>query len=297
MFFDLLNILKNLFCFTGSYSNDVFPEPLSVEEEEKCIKGKMEGNIEDRNKLIEHNLRLVAHIIKKFDNKYVDSDDLISIGTIGLIKGVDTFSSDKGVKITTYCARCIENEILMYFRSNNRYNNDISINDAVGFDKDGNEIAIMDVLKTPNPDFVSDIDLKDNIELLKKYINITKSEKKYNNGYIYSYTFPNGSSLYYTFVDKIYFFSENVKAIETAINNINTKNILNEMTKKIDDYNPNYIFTIQLEKANRILKYFNVPLRNWSYPNNLVIGSSVNSNYTHINISFDANFRKLKNNQ
>lgn len=178
MFFDLLNILKNLFCFTGSYSNDVFPEPLSVEEEEKCIKGKMKGNIEDRNKLIEHNLRLVAHIIKKFDNKYVDSDDLISIGTIGLIKGVDTFSSDKGVKITTYCARCIENEILMYFRSNNRYNNDISINDAVGFDKDGNEIAIMDVLKTPNPDFVSDIDLKDNIELLKKYINVLTPREK-----------------------------------------------------------------------------------------------------------------------
>lgn len=178
MFFDLLNILKNLFCFTGSYSNDVFPEPLSVEDEEKCIKGKMEGNIEDRNKLIEHNLRLVAHIIKKFDNKYVDSDDLISIGTIGLIKGVDTFSSDKGVKITTYCARCIENEILMYFRSNNRYNNDISINDAVGFDKDGNEIAIMDVLKTPNPDFVSDIDLKDNIELLKKYINVLTPREK-----------------------------------------------------------------------------------------------------------------------
>lgn len=178
MFFNLLDILKNLFCFTGSYSNDVFPEPLSVEEEEKCIKGKMEGNIEDRNKLIEHNLRLVAHIIKKFDNKYVDSDDLISIGTIGLIKGVDTFFSDKGVKITTYCARCIENEILMYFRSNNRYNNDISINDAVGFDKDGNEIAIMDVLKTPNPDFVSDIDLKDNIELLKKYINVLTPREK-----------------------------------------------------------------------------------------------------------------------
>ena len=178
MFFNLLDILKNLFCFTGSYSNDVFPEPLSVEEEDKCIKGKMEGNIEDRNKLIEHNLRLVAHIIKKFDNKYVDSDDLISIGTIWLIKGVDTFSSDKGVKITTYCARCIENEILMYFRSNNRYNNDISINDAVGFDKDGNEIAIMDVLKTPNPDFVSDIDLKDNIELLKKYISVLTPREK-----------------------------------------------------------------------------------------------------------------------
>ena len=178
MFFDIFNILKNLFCLTGSYSNDVFPEPLSPEEEDKCIKGKMNGNMDDRNKLIEHNLRLVAHIIKKFDNKYVSSDDLISIGTIGLIKGVDTFSSDKGVKITTYCARCIENEILMYFRSNNRYNNDISINDAVGYDKDGNEIAIMDVLKTPNPDFAADIDLKDNIVLLKKYINVLTPREK-----------------------------------------------------------------------------------------------------------------------
>ena len=178
MFFSIIDILKNLFCFTGSYSNDVFPEPLDPIEEEKCIKGKMNGNMDDRNKLIEHNLRLVAHIIKKFDNKYVDSDDLISIVTIGLIKGVDTFSSDKGVKITTYCARCIENEILMYFRSNNRYNNDISINDAVGFDKDGNEIAIMDVLKTPTPDFAADIDLKDNILLLKKYISVLTPREK-----------------------------------------------------------------------------------------------------------------------
>ena len=178
MFFSIIDILKNLFCFTGSYSNDVFPETLDPIEEEKCIKGKMNGNMDDRNKLIEHNLRLVAHIIKKFDNKYVDSDDLISIGTIGLIKGVDTFSSDKGVKITTYCARCIENEILMYFRSNNRYNNDISINDAVGFDKDGNEIAIMDVLKTPTPDFAADIDLKDNILLLKKYISVLTPREK-----------------------------------------------------------------------------------------------------------------------
>ena len=127
-------------------------------------------------------------------------------------------------------------------------------------------------------------------------INITKSDKQYNNSYIYSYTFPDGSSLYYTFIDKIYFFSEDSKAIETAINNMNNQKNLNEMIKKIDDYNPNYIFTIQLEKANSILKYFNVPLRNWSYPNNLVIGSSINSNHTHINISFDANFTKLKNN-
>ena len=142
MFFSIIDILKNLFCFTGSYSNDVFPEPLDPIEEEKCIKGKMNGNMDDRNKLIEHNLRLVAHIIKKFDNKYVDSDDLISIGTIGLIKGVDTFSSDKGVKITTYCARCIENEILMLIRMGKKHNQTYSLQDPLGEDKDGNEITV-----------------------------------------------------------------------------------------------------------------------------------------------------------
>lgn len=178
MFLSVLNLFKNLFYVTGSYSNDVFPEPLSLDEENICIRKKMEGDMAARNKLIEHNLRLVAHITKKFDNKFVSNDDLISIGTIGLIKGVDTFSLDKGVKITTYCARCIENEILMYFRSNNRYSRDISINEAVGYDKDGNEIAIMDVLKTPSVDFLEDIDLKDKIKLLKKYMMVLTPREK-----------------------------------------------------------------------------------------------------------------------
>lgn len=104
-------LFKSIF-LTGSYSNQVFPDPLTKEEEEEMIKRMKLGNNEARNKLIEHNLRLVAHIVKKFDSKYVDQDDLISIGTIGLIKGIDTFSNDKGVRITTYCARCIENAIL-----------------------------------------------------------------------------------------------------------------------------------------------------------------------------------------
>ena len=172
MFFQLFSMLKELFCFTGSYSNEVFPEPLTSEEEEVCILKMEQGDKNARNQLIEHNLRLVAHIVKKFDPKNGEADDLISIGTIGLIKGVDSFSKDKGVKITTYCARCIENEILMYFRSNNKYSRDISINEAVGFDKDGNEIAIQDVLKSPKPDFVEDINIKDNILLLKKYIKV-----------------------------------------------------------------------------------------------------------------------------
>lgn len=177
MFF-LLSLFKDLMCFTGSYSNEVFPEPLSAEDEERYIKLKCEGDKEARNKLIEHNLRLVAHITKKFDSKYVSSDDLISIGTIGLIKGVDTFSPDKGVKITTYCARCVENEILMFFRSNNKYSKDISINEVVGYDKDGGEISIMDVLKAPRPDFLSDIEKQDNISLINKYIDVLSKREK-----------------------------------------------------------------------------------------------------------------------
>lgn len=168
----LFEIIKSLFCFTGSYSNDVFLEPLSSEEEDECIKKKMLGDTESRNKLIEHNLRLVAHIVKKFDSKYSDTDDLISIGTIGLIKGIDTFEANKNVKITTYCARCIENEILMYFRKSNKYSKDVSINESVGFDKDGNEIAIQDILKTENVDFCDEIDLKDNIDCLYEYMNV-----------------------------------------------------------------------------------------------------------------------------
>ena len=109
MFFSVLNIIKDLLFFTGSYSNEVFLDPLTSEEEKKYIKLKESGDKTARNKLIEHNLRLVAHIVKKYDKNNIDTDDLISIGTIGLIKGVDTFSSNKGVKITTYCARCIEN--------------------------------------------------------------------------------------------------------------------------------------------------------------------------------------------
>lgn len=178
MFLSIINLLKGVFLFTGSYSNNVFPDPLTKEEEEKAIEGARRGDKEQRNKLIEHNLRLVAHIVKKFDYKNADQDDLISIGTIGLIKGVDTFSNKKGTKITTYCARCIENEILMYFRSNNKNNKNVSLNEAIGFDKEGNEITIMDVLKTPKPDFVEEITIKDNIKLLDQYMKILTPREK-----------------------------------------------------------------------------------------------------------------------
>ena len=164
--------------FTASYSNNVFPDPLSKEEEDKYIELARLGDKDARSKLIEHNLRLVAHIVKKFEYKNVDQDDLISIGTIGLIKGVDSYSLKHGTKITTYCARCIENEILMYFRSNNKNSKNISINESIGFDKEGNEITILDVLKMPKPDFLEEIHTKDNIELLKKYIKVLNEREK-----------------------------------------------------------------------------------------------------------------------
>ena len=176
--FSIINIIKDILFFTGSYSNEVFKDPLSKEEELECLEKLKFNDKEARNKLIEHNLRLVAHIAKKFDTTYVSLDDLISIGTIGLIKGIDTYSSSKGTKITTYVARCIENEILMYFRANSKTFKNISINDSVGYDKEGNEISILDVLKTDSPDFVEGISLKDNILLLNKYMQVLNKREK-----------------------------------------------------------------------------------------------------------------------
>lgn len=178
MLINIINLLKTLIFFRTSYSNNVFKEPLSKGEEEKYINLLLQKDKNARNILIEHNLRLVAHIAKKFENTKVDNDDLISIGTIGLIKGIDSYSKKHGTKITTYCARCIENEILMYFRSNKKNNSNISLDDPIGYDKEGNDITILDILKTPKPDYVEEIDTKDNVELLKKYLNILTPREK-----------------------------------------------------------------------------------------------------------------------
>ncbi len=173
----LVTIIKNMFFFTGSYSNNAFPEPLSKEEEQKQIELMLKKDKNARNTLIEHNLRLVSHIVKKYNIKE-DSDDLISIGIIGLIKGIDSFSPDKGNKLTTYCARCIDNEILMHFRNNKKNNANISLDEQIGYDKDGNEISLLDILKTPNLDYIEDINLKDNINLLEKYLNILSERER-----------------------------------------------------------------------------------------------------------------------
>ncbi len=178
MFLSFLNIIKDMIFFTGSYSNNVFPDPLSNEEEKLYVSRMLEGDKDARNKLIEHNLRLVAHIVKKFESKDNNSDDLISIGTIGLIKGIDTYKQNKSTKITTYAARCVQNEILMYFRSNKKNQNNVSLNDSIGYDKEGNEISLIDVLKSESKDLADLLHDENNIFLLNKYLKLLDEREK-----------------------------------------------------------------------------------------------------------------------
>ena len=177
MFLNLLNIIKDMLFFTGSYSNSIFPEPLSMEEEEECIDKMLAGDKSARNKPIEHNLRLVAHIVKKFDSKD-NTDDLISIGTIGLIKGIDSYKKTYQTRITTYAARCIQNELLMHFRSQKKQGITVSLNDAIGFDKEGNEINLIDVIKDKQRDLFDDLEIKNNVSLLNKYLKILNEREK-----------------------------------------------------------------------------------------------------------------------
>ncbi len=178
MFEFFVNFIRNML-LTGAYQNQVFKDPLPKEEEEFHIKKMLEGDMKSREILIEHNIRLVAHIVKKYGEKGDALDDLISIGTIGLIKGIDSFSKSNGAKLTTYCARCIDNEILMHYRNSKKYSKNISLDESIGFDKEGNEITIVDILKTPSPDFVSDITTKDDIKKLNKYMDVlTERERK-----------------------------------------------------------------------------------------------------------------------
>ena len=174
----LKRLFSNFYIFTASYSNNIFPQPLSKEEEEETLLKANMGDKEARCKLIEHNLRLVAHIVKKYDYRNEDMDDLISIGTVGLIKGVDSYSSKHKTRLTTYCARCIENEILMYFRSNKKNNKNVSIDEAVGYDKEGNVITLLDILKTKDPDFAMELHREDNLKYLSKYFKILTDREK-----------------------------------------------------------------------------------------------------------------------
>ena len=166
----LISLIKGLSFFTGSYSNTVFLDPLSKEEEEKYINLLEQKDKDARNKLIEHNLRLVAHIVKKFDQGSADQDDLISIGTIGLIKGVDSYNKDKNIKLTTYVAKCIENEILMYLRKNASQKNEVSIDEPLNIDWDGNELLLSDVLGSDGDEVGRGIEQEDERYLLLSFV-------------------------------------------------------------------------------------------------------------------------------
>lgn len=146
-FLQLLNEVFTAVFFTGYIANSQsFPHPLSVEEEKKYLELFSQGDEEARNILIERNLRLVAHIAKKYNTGNIDNDDMISIGTIGLIKAITSFDPNKGIRLATYAARCIENEILMYLRATRKFQNEVSLHEPIGTDKEGNEISLMDII-------------------------------------------------------------------------------------------------------------------------------------------------------
>lgn len=143
-----LLLMNSLLLMLRISPGDSFPKPLSREEEQRYLERWSQGDIESRNILVEHNLRLVAHIIKKYFTQSEDAEDLISIGTIGLIKGIDTYKPEKGVRLATYASRCIENEILMHFRSGKKSAGDLSLSDALDVDSEGNGLSVMDVVAT-----------------------------------------------------------------------------------------------------------------------------------------------------
>lgn len=168
------NLIFLILYITGANS---FPRPLNAAEEKLCLQKLKNGDMSARDTLINRNLRLVAHIIKKYYSSYGDQDDLISIGTIGLIKAVDSFNGDKGTRLATYAARCIENEILMYFRNLKKISLEVSINDTIDTDKDGNALTLMDVISCDDT-ILETIDEKMKIEKLKGYMEKALDERE-----------------------------------------------------------------------------------------------------------------------
>ena len=155
----------------------VFPRPLSQKEEKELLIKMGQGDMEARNKLVEHNLRLVAHIVKKYYAMGTDPDDLVSIGTIGLIKAINTYNCEKNIKLSSYASRCIENEILMHFRSTKKNALDISINEEIDSDADGNALTLMDVMATEDS-IVDDLDTKIKTEKLGRFIKETLTPRE-----------------------------------------------------------------------------------------------------------------------
>ena len=163
-FFEFLK--SSVFLLGYISSNNLFPEPLSAEEEKNYLKLMKEGDEESRNILIERNLRLVAHVCKKYSTTKVEQDDLISIGTIGLIKGINSFEESKGVRLATYVARCIDNEILMFLRSTKKLGAEVYLEDPIGKDKDDNTVTLQEVLENDDRSIEEEVDLKFKVKKL-----------------------------------------------------------------------------------------------------------------------------------
>ena len=174
----LMQIFPNLmYLFLHATSSGSFPKALSSKEEAELLEKMALGDADARKKLIEHNLRLVAHVAKKYFGSDVDQDDLVSIGTIGLIKAISSFKPDKGIRLATYAARCIDNEILMYFRGLKKSSQDVYISDPIETDKDGNTLTLTDVI-TDNSDIIEDLDLKFRLEQLKEFLKDTLTPRE-----------------------------------------------------------------------------------------------------------------------
>ncbi len=159
-------------------STDILPEPLSLDEEEKYISMKDNGDNSAKEVLIEHNLRLVVFLAKKYENTGVDLEDLVSIGSIGLIKGINTFSADKNIKLATYISRCIDNEILMYLRKNKKIRQEVSIDQALSYDGEGNELHLEDIIGTEKELVSKDIEEKDDkSKMIKEILNLKPRDR------------------------------------------------------------------------------------------------------------------------
>ena len=178
MFSMALLCLSQLVLLVGSVSyGPTFPSPLSKEEEKETIVRMMEGDQEAKHSLITHNLRLVAHICKKYAVNGRDLDDLISIGTIGLIKGISTFKPDKKVRLATYASRCVENEILMHFRSQRKYQGDVSLSDSIDSDREGNALSLMDVISVED-DMLENLDARDSCAKVRRCVEHCLTERE-----------------------------------------------------------------------------------------------------------------------
>ena len=177
--FELFSFIFAKFVFfCSSIGTDAFPKPLSKEEETRLLKEFHDGSIEARDKLISHNLRLVAHVAKKYQGAY-DQDDLISVGTIGLIKAINTYCDGKGTQLATYTARCVENEILMLLRSDKKNKNTLSLSDVVGTDKDGNQLTLMDLLSIDDESVFSQVEKTVKSGKLSKLLKRILDEREY----------------------------------------------------------------------------------------------------------------------